>query len=158
MENASWRIVFTELCEEVFRELGFDSPPMLHDNNLPLAMEIHVDSRDFELIHSSTDRPYQILILCKLDQMNEELSRNDYAAMLLGNLNNIRLAQPYFGITADEQELVWVSSELLSGLRASHLLEKLREIAQSATTWRTKIQDNKNADDLTTDVQGVMLA
>lgn len=158
MENASWRIAFTELCEEVFRELGFDSPPMLHDNNLPLAMEIHVDSRDFELIHSSTDRPHQILILCKLDQMNEELSRDDYAAMLSGNLNNIRLAQPYFGITADEQELVWVSSELLSGLRASHLLEKLREIAQSATTWRTTIQDNKNADDLTTDVQGVMLA
>jgi hypothetical protein len=158
MENASWRIAFTELCEEVFRELGFDSPPMLHDNNLPLAMEIHVDSRDFELIHSSTDRPYQILILCKLDQMNEELSRNDYAAMLLGNLNNIRLAQPYFGITADEQELVWVSSEALSGMRASHLLEKLREIAQSATTWRAAIQDNKNADDLTMDVQGVMLA
>ena len=158
MENASWRIAFTELCEEVFRELGFDSPPMLHDNNLPLAMEIHVDSRDFELIHSSTDRPHQILILCKLDQVDEELSRDDYAGMLLGNLNNIRLAQPYFGITADEQELVWVSSDVLSGMRASHLLEKLREIAQSATTWRTAIQDNKHADDLTTDVQGVMLA
>lgn len=158
MENASWRIAFTELCEEVFRELGFDSPPMLHDNNLPLAMEIQVDSRDFELIHSSTDRPHQILILCKLDQIHEELSRDDCAAMLLDNLNNIRLAQPYFGITADEQEIVWVSSEPLSGIRAGHLLEKLREIAQSAATWRIAIQANKNADDLTTDVQGVILA
>ena len=158
MENASWRIAFTELCEEVFRELGFDSPPMLHDNNLPLAMEIHVESRDFELIHSSTDRPHQILILCKLDQLNEELSRDDYSEMILGNLNNIRLAQPYFGINADEQELVWVSSEPLSDKRAGTLLEKLREIALSTMTWRNALQNNKKIDDTTSDVQGVILA
>jgi len=158
MENASWRIAFTELCEEVFRELGFDSPPMLHDNNLPLAMEIHVESRDFELIHSSTDRPHQILILCKLDQPSAELTRDDYEAMLFSNLNNIRLGQPYFGITADEQELVWVSSEPLSDKRAGNLLEKLREIALTTITWRNSLQDNKKIDDTNSDVQGVMLA
>lgn len=158
MENASWRIAFIELCEEVFRELGFDSPPMLHDNNLPLAMEIHVESRDFELIHSSTDRPHQILILCKLDQLSAELTRDDYEAMLSTNLRNIRLGNPYFGITADEQELVWISSEPLSNKRASHILEKLREISLGTNTWRNDLNEHKKKDDTTMDVQGVMLA
>jgi hypothetical protein len=158
MENLSWRSAFTELCEEVFRELGFDSPPMLHDDSLPLAMEIQVESRNFELVHSSTDRSNQILILCKLDQSTEELTRNEYAAMLSSNLTKIRLAQAYFGITADEKEIVLISTEPLENLRANHLLEKLKAIADSSQDWRDVVQDNKNIDAAIPDAQGVMLA
>lgn len=158
MENLSWRSAFTELCEEVFRELGFDSPPMLHDDSLPLAMEIQVESKNFELVHSSTDRPNQILILCKLDQSSGELTRDEYAEMLSNNLTKIRQAQAYFGITADEKEIVWISTEPLENLRASHLLEKLKAIAESSQEWRNLVQDNQNIDAAVQDTQGVMLA
>ncbi len=158
MENLVWRGTFTELCEEVFRELGFDSPAMLHDDSLPLAMEIQVESRNFELIHSTTDRPNQILILCKLEQSIGELSRDEYKAMLTMNLTQIRQAEAYFGITADEQEIVWVSTEPLVDLRASQLLEKLREMAERSQTWRSLIQENNVSDPSVTDGQGVILA
>jgi predicted house-cleaning noncanonical NTP pyrophosphatase (MazG superfamily) len=158
MENLSWRVSFTELCEEVFRELGFDSPAMLHDDNLPLAMEIQVESRNFELIHSATDRPHQILILCKLQESIDELSRDEYEAMLASNLTQIRQTEAYFGITADEQEIVWILTEPLTNLRAGQLLEKLRAMADSSQSWRNLVQENKAGETSVTDGQGVMLA
>lgn len=159
MNTKSWRGTYIELCESVFRELGFDPPAMLHDDNLPLAMEIEVDERNFELLHSSVDRPHQILILCQLDNSAENIGRSELSSMLSKNLDNIRRFLPYYGINSDTQAVVSISTAALGDLQANTLLEKLKSIAQDALFWREQLGTSpSDARGVKADSQGVMLA
>lgn len=159
MNTGSWRSTYKELCEAIFRELGFDPPAMLHDDSLPLAMEIEIEGRSFELLHSSVDRPHQILIQCKLDNSAAGISRSEITAMLAQNLVNIRRFYPYYGINSDTQEVVSISFSPLADLTATRLIEKLRTIAQDALGWRDQLAaDQTDLSDIKTEPQGIILA
>ncbi len=159
MSNASWRQVFTELCEAIFRELGFDPPPMLHEHNLPLAMELEVDQRSFELVHSSSDQPERVLIICRLGPLPDDVSKIHYAALLSKNLRNARDYLPCFGINADREEVIWTFYEQLEKLRASVMLDKLRSLAHDARNWQDGVFNKQYGfEELSAEMSGVTLA
>lgn len=159
MNNASWRQVFIELCEAIFRDLGFDPPPMLHDDALPLAMELEVEQRAFELIHSSTDRPERILINCRLGSLPDGAGKAHYSAMLIENLRNARDLRPCFGINVDSDEVVWLSFENLDNLRAGAMLEKMRVLAFEASSWKDQIFNSQHGfDEHAAELSGATLA
>ncbi len=159
MSNPSWRSNFIELCEAIFRDLGFDPPAMLHDDNLPLAMELEIDQRDFELLHSSSDRPERVLIICRLGSLPELAGRAHLAALLSANLPSARNYQPCFGINADRGEVISLCYEDLSEIRAPMMLEKLRALAAGSVQWQQRLFDPLTSnDDLGTEAQGVTLA
>lgn len=159
MLNTSWRQVFVELCEAIFRDLGFDPPPMLHENNLPLAMELEVEQRSFELVHSSNDRPERILVICRLGPLPDDSGKAHLKALLSNNLGSARTYHPCFGINAERDEVVWVSYEELENLRASAMLDRLRALAYEATSWQDAVFNKQNGfDDLAMEMSGVTLA
>jgi hypothetical protein len=159
MNNSSWRSIFIELCEAIFRDMGFDPPTMLHDDNLPLAMELEVNQRAFELVHTAGDRPERILVICKLGAMPEDADSEHYAALLEANLRNARNFRPCFGTNADSGEVVWVGYEGLENLRAGVMLEKLRELAGDADHWKENIFDSMHSDfAISIDLPGAKLA
>lgn len=159
MVNTSWRQVFVELCEAIFRDLGFDPPPMLHENNLPLAMELEVEQRSFELVHSSNDRPERILVICRLGPLPDEAGKAHFKALLSNNLGGARNYHPCFGINAERNEVVWISYEGLENLRASAMLERLKTLAYDAVNWKDAVFNRQHGfDDLTAEMSGVTLA
>jgi hypothetical protein len=159
MSTASWRQGFVELCEAIFRELGFDPPPMLHEDALPLAMELEVEQRSFELIHSSTDRPEKILIICHLGPLPDDAGKLHFNALLSENIHNIRDFRPCFGINADSHEAVSISYENLNNLRAAAMLEKMRALASEAENWQELVfSPQYGFDDHATEISGVTLA
>lgn len=159
MSNTSWRQVFTELCEAIFRELGFDPPPMLHEHNLPLAMELEVDQRSFELVHSSSDHPERVLVICRLGPLPDDVSKIHYAALLSKNLRNARDYLPCFGVNADCDEVIWMSFEFLEKMRASLMLEKLRLLAHEASYWQDGVFNKQYGfEELSAEMSGVPLA
>lgn len=158
MSDLPPRSVFIDLCEGVFRQLGFDPPPMLHDDALPLAMELQIESRDFELIHSQSDQPEQILVLCKLDKLTGELSAAESTAMLVNNLKSVRLAEPYFGIDSDSKQIVWITSAPLLITTPDSLLEMLGDIALKATEWRNQLPNFEEENSQEAELQRMMLA
>ncbi len=159
MNHSSWRPIFIELCEAIFRDMGFDPPAMLHDDNLPLAMELEVNQRAFELVHTAGDRPERILVICKLGPLPQETGREYYATLLEANLPNVRNFRYCFGMDADSSEVVWIGYEALKNLRASTALEKLRTLAQEADEWQKNNFDSLQPfADSRIDLPGVTLA
>ena len=159
MDIPSWRSAFIELCEAIFRELGFDPPAMLHDDNLPLAMELEVDQRGFELVHSSSNRTDRILVICKLGSMPSDHGEPELSALLAKNLGRVRDFRPCFGINADSGEVVWTSYESLDKLRGSVMLEKLRSLAAEAVGWQERVFLQRSVhDEFGAEVSGVTLA
>ena len=159
MGNTSWRQMFVELCEAIFRELGFSPPEMLHEDALPLAMELEVGQRSFELIHSSSDRPEKVLVICHLGPLPNDAGKSHLNALLSENIRNIRNFRPCFGINADSHHVISISYERLKNCSAIVLLEKMRIFANDASIWQERVFTPENGfDDHVAEISGVMLA
>ncbi len=138
MIQPSWRAKFIELCEGVFRELGFPPPAMLHEDSLPLAMELEVDQTAFELLHSPNDMASRVLIACRLGEVPPEMGAKGMLTMLKANLTLARAHEAAFGIAPDGNEIRCMYYEDLDQARPSALLEKLRRVAPDACSWRDR--------------------
>ncbi len=138
MIQPSWRARFVELCEGVFRELGFPPPPMLHEDSLPLAMELEVDKTGFELLHLPSAMASRVLIACRLGQVSPDLGVKGMQAMLMANLTLARAHEAAFGIAPDGNELRCLYYEDLDQARPPALLEKMRRVAPDARAWHER--------------------
>ncbi len=138
MLQPSWRGKYIELCEGVFRELGFPPPPMLHEDSLPLAMELEVDQSAFELLHSPNAMASRILIACRLGEVQPDMSTKGLLAMLKANLTLARAHEAAFGITPDGNEVRCLYYEDLEQARPQSLLEKMRRVAPDARNWHDR--------------------
>ncbi len=141
MMQPSWRGKYIELCEGVFRELGFPPPPMLHEDSLPLAMELEVDQTAFELLHSPNALASRVLIACRLGEVQSGMSISGLQAMLKANLSLARAHEAAFGITPDGNEVRCLYYEDLEQARPPSLLEKMRRVAPDARNWHDRFVD-----------------
>lgn len=135
MIQPSWRGKFIELCEGVFRDLGFSPPPMLHEDSLPLAMELEVGQTAFELLHSPNAMASRVLIACRLGEVPAEMGATGLQAMLKANLTLARAHEAAFGIAPDGNEVRCMYYEDLDQARPQALLDKMRRVGPDARNW-----------------------
>ncbi len=135
MQANSWRQKFIALSEDVFRELGFPPPSMVHEESLPLAMELEVEAMQFELLHSSSDQPEHVLITCKLGILPEHNLNAGLRRLLKANLILAREFSSAFGVHPEEKKLQSMFRVHLHEVQAEALLEKMRQTAHALTNW-----------------------
>jgi hypothetical protein len=138
------RFKFITITEEIFRQLGFNPPEMNHDKFLPLAMELEIEKIDFELIHSTIERPEEMIVLAKIDEIQLDDKKN-----LLTNLMkiNLELARNYsgcFGVDPNSKNIIYLTSRALEKLDGVQLLQELREISLEIKNWIVKVLENNN--------------
>lgn len=135
-DSYQWRRQFIALVEDVFRDLGFSPPAMTHDVEAPLAMEIDVDDITFEVVHSSRERPDEILIECHfgpppVDRVAEVLAR-----VMQVNLTLARAHEPAFGADMASGDVIYAFHEPLEKMTAPELMDAMKKAAVQAREWR----------------------
>ena len=128
--GVDWRRKFIELSEAIFRELGFEVPAILHDDSLPLAMELEYAGMEFELLHSSTEMEDRFLVNGHLGPLPEEHVTRGIRQLLQANLQLARMHKACYGVDPDKQQVKAMYYENLSEL------ENMREISSGASNWR----------------------
>lgn len=128
---------FIALIEDVFRDLGFSPPAMTHDVDAPLAMEIEVEEITFEVVHSSRDRPDEILIECHFGPPPEDRVAEVLAKVLQVNLALARAHEPAFGADLVTGDVIYGFHESMAKMRAPDLMESMKQTAKQAKEWRS---------------------
>lgn len=134
--GADWRRKFIELSESIFRELGFEPPAILHEDRLPLAMELEYADMEFELLHSATEMEDRFLVSCKLGKFPEEHVVRGVRLLLQANLPLVRMHKATYGLDPDNLNLKTMYYENLSEVTARVVLERMREVSSGVTNWR----------------------
>ena len=142
--NSSWRRRYVDSCEAIFRELGFPLPEMLHDDALPLAMELEYRGGTFELLHSPTDMPDRVLICCKLGKIPDENFFTGTRLLLESNLDLMRAHSAFFGISLSTQFLHCMYYEKLNRWNTSTALEKMELVFNDSMNWKEQYFSNKD--------------
>jgi hypothetical protein len=135
MTETSWRKQFVELSEGIFRELGFPPPAMLHEDSLPLAMELEVDKVSFELLHAPDFQPHRILITCLLGKLPERSILTMLYSLLKSNLGGARNFSFWFGVHPETADVTRLEYQELSDIHPASLLDRLRSIARDSAGW-----------------------
>lgn len=135
MAETSWRKQFVELSEGIFRELGFPPPAMLHEDSLPLAMELEVDGLAFELLHTPSFQPQRILISCRIGELPEDNAVPMLSSLLKSNLVGVRKFKFWFGIHPEAAEILRLEYRELADIQPISLLEHLKQIAREFSGW-----------------------
>lgn len=141
MGDRSWRQVFTELSEGIFRELGFDPPAVHHEVGLPLVMELELENRRFDLLHPYADKEDRILVTCTLGQLSGAFPDRLYEKFLTTNLACMRNHEAWYGMNAETGEVVWLISKKLEGLGAREFVHYLRNMAIATSGWEEKFSE-----------------
>ncbi len=134
--NNQWRRKFIELSEEIFRELGFSPPLMVHEESLPLAMELELDGISFELLHVPGELSEQIRIMCSLGVIPENYVAHGLEMLLTENLKNSREHSWWYGLDSDLDELLLLSSQDIAGISAQRLLEDMQNMIKESSEWQ----------------------
>ncbi|MDB5840436.1 MAG: dapA [Herminiimonas sp.] len=135
-DTYQWRRKFIELVEGVFRELGFSPPAMTHDAEVPLAMELEVDGTVFEVVHSSTERPEEILVECHFGRAPGDGTAAVLARLLQVNLSLARAHEPAFGADHVSNDVIYAFHEPLDETTAPELMEIMKQTAVQAKAWQ----------------------
>lgn len=132
----SWRRKFIELSESIFRELGFPPPSMVHEDSLPLAMELEVNNTDFELLHSSSENAERVLVICRLGPLPDEGVTIGIRNLLQANLTLARTHEACYGVNPTGDQVQCMYYEELDRTSARAILEGMRQISTDARNWQ----------------------
>lgn len=130
---------FIKVTEEIFIQLGFEPPEMNHDKFLPLAMQIEIEKIDFELVHSTSERPEEIIVLAKVEEISLENKDNSLSTLMKFNLELARNYSGCFGVDPNSKNFIFLTSRNLEQVDAVKLLQELREISAELRNWIVKI-------------------
>lgn len=136
-----WRKQFIDLSEEIFRELGFPAPIQIHEETLPLAMELVFEGYLFEIIHSPAALSHCILVRCKLGEMPKTNEKHGMYMLLKENLCNLREYSKWYGVDSESDEVVLNLIHDLEGASALIILQRMRRIVNDSRDWQTKFFD-----------------
>jgi hypothetical protein len=132
-----YRRQFIELSEDIHRELGKHVPPMTHDSDEPLAMEIESSGVAFEIIHTPREDSDRIMVECQFGMVPQEQVIEVLTALLKKNQMLFRSRQARIGIDSETGSIVYSFQQSLKTARATSLLEHIEQTAQHAQAWRT---------------------
>ncbi len=141
MSRSIMRKKFLELSEDIFRELGFFPPPMLHEESLPLAMELELDGFNFELLHSSGDLNYQVLIKCKLGKIPQSNEFYGLQMLMRGNLENMRIYAEWYGVDFETREVLLMNGKDLGNTSAQDLVLCMKQMIENSSDWEARFFD-----------------
>ena len=135
-DEYQWRRKFIEVVEEVFRDLQFDPPPMTHDPDASLVMELDVDGTTFEVVHNPRAKVTDCLIEARLGPITSDQPDRVLTQLLV---NNLELARQYGGTFAadiKDDTMLYSFSIPLAQSRGDSVLHSMRETAVLARDWR----------------------
>lgn len=130
---------FIKVTEEMFIQLGFEPPEMNHDKFLPLAMQLEIEKIDFELVHSTSERPEDIIVLANVEEIKLEHKDNFLSNLMKINLELARNYSGCFGVDPNSQSVIYLTSRALEQIDAVKLLQELREISSELRSWTLRL-------------------
>lgn len=142
MSSHNWRSKFIELSESLFRELGFSPPPMLHEESLPLAMELEFEGARFELLHSSSDLPERILLICKLGTMPDENEITGIQGLMRENLIRLRAYEGWYGVSTQDHEIQMMCHKDLESLSAADIFQQMKKMISDSNGWHSHFSES----------------
>lgn len=135
-DEYQWRRKFIDVVEEVFRDLQFDPPPMTHDPDASLVMELDVDGTTFEVVHNPRANVTHCLIEARLGPITSDQPDRVLTQLLV---NNLELARQYGGTFAadiKDDTVLYSFSMPLAQSHGAAMLQALRDTAVLAGDWR----------------------
>ena len=136
MQASAWRRKFTVLAEDIFRELGFEAPAMLYEDSMPLAMELEVEGMPFELLHSASDQPNRLVVICKLGPLPADEMASGLKRLLQVNLILARCHEAVYGVDPDHKNIFCIFNKSLETCSATNLLSEMRQISNDSIQWK----------------------
>lgn len=130
MQNYQWRSKFIELSENIFRELGFSPPSMLE-----------LEGLSFELLHSPSEYPEKILVVCKLGQIPASNEIHGMQELMRENLLQMRVHGEWYGIDGDQREVHLLCHKEIDNLSAVEVLQHMRKMAENSHDWQSRYFD-----------------
>jgi hypothetical protein len=138
-QEYQWRRKFIEVVEEVFRDLHFDPPPMTHDPDASLVMELDVDDTTFEVVHNPRANVSHCLIEARLGPVSSDQPDAVLRKLLAQNLDLAREYRATFAADIKDDTLLYNFPLPLEQARGSTVLQALRDTAVLARDWRLSL-------------------
>ncbi len=139
--NLKFRQKFIELSEQIFRELGFSVPAMLHEDSLPLAMELELNGISFELLHTPGELNDRIRVMCKLGPIPQRNAVRGMEMLMHQNSINLREHSSWYGFIPENRVLILMNSRDLDGISAQGLLEDMLQMTRDLCDWEARFFD-----------------
>ncbi len=153
------RAKFIEISEGIFRELGFTPPSMFHEESLPLVMELELEGRSFELIHSPGGLAEKILIVCKLGKIPDMERLRGIQGLMKENLLKVRIYGEWFGINSSTNEIHLMCHQDLGEIKSSEILQHMRVMVENSNDWQNRFFDFSDGEpSIAREVQNNLLA
>ncbi len=133
-----FRNKFIEVSEGIFRELGFPPPAMLHEESLPLVMELEIEGRAFELIHSPTEIPEKVLVVCKLGVIPEGEPLRGMQELLKENLSQMRTFGEWYGVNPGKHDVHLMCHLELDNVTAPSVISHMKTMASCSSDWQNR--------------------
>ena len=138
-QEYEWRRKFIEIVEEVFRDLHFDPPPMTHDTEASLVMELEVDGITFEVVHNPRANVRYCLVEARLGPVTGDQPDAALRSLLTQNLGLARERRGIFAADIKDDTVLYNFPVPLESTRGSNLLQILRDMAVLACDWRISL-------------------
>jgi hypothetical protein len=135
-DSYHWRMVFIEVVEEVYRDLGFDPPVMTYDQASSLVMEIDIDGTNYEVIHNPQANYESCVLEARLGRINSFQVNEALLNLLAKNYEFARQYRGCFAADIKDDAILFSFSLPLEKLRGNAMLQVMRETSIEATDWR----------------------
>ena len=145
-DNYHWRRRFTEVVEEVYRQLDFDPPPMTHDQEASLVMELDVEGTKFDVVHNPSLNATCCLIEARLGPVQANAPQVVLIKLLTENYIFSKRYDGCFAADIKDDTILYNLSLPLESLRGAKLLQVMHEISVLASDWRRLLSSMEPAD------------
>ena len=135
-DSNHWRMVFIEVVEEVYRDLGFDPPVMTYDQASSLVMEIDIDGTNYEVIHNPQANYESCVLEARLGKIDGFQVNEILLNLLAKNHEFARQYRGCFAADIKDDAILFIFSLPLEKLRGNAVLQVMRETSIAATDWR----------------------
>jgi hypothetical protein len=135
-QDYRWRRRFIEVVEEVFRELGFEPPPMTHDPDTPLVMDLELEGVTFEALHHPRQHVDHCLIEVNHGALGDEIAEGALMRLLSQNLAMARNFGDRYAGNVKTDAILYCYAVALEGMHGAELLAGMRAAAARAKAWR----------------------
>jgi hypothetical protein len=136
MQEYRWRRRFIDVVEEVFRELGFEPPPMTHDPDTPLVMDLELEGISFEVLHHPKQNPDHCLIEVNYGTLDEGIAEETLMRLFAESLEMARGFGDRYAANVKTDVILYCYAVPLDGMHGPQLLSGMRTAAERAKDWR----------------------
>lgn len=138
-QDYRWRRKFIEVVEEVFRELGFEPPPMIHDADTPLVMDLELEGITFEVLHHPQQNVDCCLVEVIYGELSDDIALDALQRMLSECLVMARRFGDRYAAKVKSDTILYCYAVPLEGAHGSELLSGMRAAASRAKDWRDEL-------------------